>query len=172
MTRCPFRCPPRLDHPQVLEGYASTCCLDLDRVQMRRFAFGYPLPKDLPPLLFKHDVDQPAGRVQSLEYDDEGNLRIRAVVDHPLARRMGAFSIGAKVLDYEMRDADGENFYALISSAELVEISCTDSPANPRALVKHRYPASAEVQFLEDVKQKVVLLAKLATLIGDHRWAS
>jgi len=59
-----------------------------------------------------------------------------------------------------------------VQSAELTEVSMTDRPANPRALVERRYPASAVVQFLEDVKQKVVLLAKLATLIGDNRWAS
>ena len=32
-------------HPMILEGYAATTDLDLDRTKLRAFAFGYPLPK-------------------------------------------------------------------------------------------------------------------------------
>jgi hypothetical protein len=47
---------PQTDHAMILDGYASTSDLDLDRVQLRSFAFGYPLLKNLPPLYLKHDA--------------------------------------------------------------------------------------------------------------------
>ena len=41
---------------------------------------------------------------------------------HELARRCGAFSIGAKILAYEIRDADRPSFHALvITSAEVAK---------------------------------------------------
>jgi hypothetical protein len=65
-------------------------------------------------------------------------LRISAEVTHELARRANAFSVGARVLEYEIRDADSANFHGLITQAEITEISLTDVPANPQAIVRNR----------------------------------
>ena len=157
-------------YPMLMEGYASTVDLDLDRTKLRRYAFGYPLPrhcKDVP-LYYKHDPAQVAGTIQDLEYDAEGNLLIRAEVDHPLARRAGAFSIAACVLDYEMRDTDGPDFFAIINSAELTEISLTDTPSNPNALVMDRHRASPAVQCLRLMTERVTKLQKLTEFIKEQ----
>ena len=46
-----------VDYPMVFEGFASTNDLDLDRVKMRPYAFGYPLlfRHGYPPLYLKHE---------------------------------------------------------------------------------------------------------------------
>ena len=75
--------------------------------------------------------------MQSLEYDSRGGLLIRARVDQITARRMNAFSVAVTVLDYSMHDEDTPAFYAQINHAHLDEVSLTDIPANPRALVTH-----------------------------------
>ena len=121
-----------VDYPLDVSGLASTTDIDLGRQKFRGWAFdnlclalkGYPLPK----LLYKHDDDQIAGRITSLGYDDKGRLRISAEVTHPLAKLCSAFSVGAKLNTYEIKDADNTNFHALITSAEITEISLTDCP--------------------------------------------
>ena len=117
-----------------------------------------------PKLLFRHDETQSAGQVDSLEYDDHGRLKVRATVTHELARRCGAFSIGA-ILAYEIHDADRPSFHAVITSAEVCEVLITDRPANPHALVQRRYPASAAVTFYELMGQRVARLGKLVELM-------
>jgi hypothetical protein len=151
----------------VLEGLAATSDLDLDRVKLRAYAFGFPLlfRRGFPPLLFKHDPAHPAGRIESLSYDEGGCLLIRATVTHELARRCGAFSIGARVIEYEMRDVDGPNFYAVINCAELTEVSLTSTPANPKAVVRHRYRATL---FFDQMRERVRLLVSLTELIKQE----
>lgn len=85
----------------------------------------------------RHDESQPAGIITNLGYDKSGHLRICAHTD-VMARRCNAFSVGARILEYSIVDADNANFHALISSAEICEISLTDRPANPQALVRSR----------------------------------
>jgi hypothetical protein len=72
---------------------------------------------------------QVAGRIESLDYDQEGQLRIRAYVDHPLASRCGAFSIRGRIVAYELREVDNQIFHALVTHAELTEISLVEQPA-------------------------------------------
>lgn len=106
-----------VDYVIEITGLASTTDIDLSRQRFRAYAFnnpclllsGYPLPK----LLYKHDESQIAGTIQSLGYDDRGNLRICAEVTHDLAKRCNAFSIGARILEYSLVDTDTENFHAL-----------------------------------------------------------
>jgi Caudovirus prohead serine protease len=157
-------------HDMVLCGFASTDDLDLDRVKMRPYAFGYPLRRQYRdvPLLYKHDAKQVAGKIEDLEYDDCGNLCVWAVVTHEPAKRCGAFSIRAVVNEYEIKDADSQNFYAIINSAELTEISLTDNPSNPHALVMDRYRVSPQVQFLGLLGEKVKRLQQLAALIKQE----
>ena len=157
-------------HDMVLCGFASTDDLDLDRVKMRPYAFGYPLRRQYRdvPLLYKHDPKQVAGKIEDLEYDECGNLCVWAVVTHELAKRCGAFSIRAVVNEYEIKDADSPDFYAIINSAELTEISLTDNPSNPHALVMDRYRVMPAVQFLDLLTAKMKCLQQLAGLIKQE----
>jgi hypothetical protein len=96
------------------------------------------------PLLYKHRADQVVGRIDALEYDDAGQLLIRAHVTHELARRCNAFSVCATVREYEIVNPERPDFYGLIKQATLDEISLTDVPANPQAWVRQRYDVCAQ----------------------------
>jgi hypothetical protein len=99
-----------VDGPVIIEGIAAATSVDLERTRFRRYAFPIlPWSKDFPPLLFRH-TEQVAGEVVSLEYDTEGQLRVRAVVDHPLAKRCAGLSVSARVIEYEICDADSESY--------------------------------------------------------------
>src|SRR5262245_39565854 len=152
-------------HDMLMEGYASTDDLDLDRCKMRPYAFGYPMRRQARgvPLLYKHDPKQVAGTIEDLEYDDFGNLCVLAVVTHECAKRCGAFSIRAVVNDYEIINGDTPDFYAIIKSAELTEISLTDNPSNPHALVLDRYRVSPAVQAYQLLAAKTQCLANWQT---------
>lgn len=159
---------PPVPHPIIVEGFASTPDVDSDRTKIRPHALTF-LPWRLPPLLWKHDPAQVAGTIDELQYDDRGNLTIRATVDHPEARRAGAFSIGAKVLDYVILNGDTPNFSAVIKLAELSEISLTDCPANTRAVVRHRYRTSAASAFYAILGEKMRRLTELTELMRQEQ---
>jgi hypothetical protein len=158
------------NHPMILEGYASTDDLDLDRTKMRPYCFGYPLPKSCRavPLLYKHDPKQVAGKIDDLEYDELGNLQVWCTVTHELAKRCGAFSIRATVNEYEIINGDSPDFYAIIKSATLTEISLTDNPSNPYALVHDRYRVSPAVQVLDLLAEKMKRLQRMTVLIKER----
>jgi hypothetical protein len=108
-----------VDYPVILGGYASTTDIDGERMKFRRLAFNNPFfwlsGYKLPPLLYKHDPEQIAGEIESLTYDKAGNLKIRAHVTHEKAARCNAFSVRAKILEYELIDTDSKNFHALVA---------------------------------------------------------
>ena len=108
---------PATDRPQILQGYAATTDVDRQRMKFQPYCFGYPLLswKALPPLHARHDESKTVGSVDALTYDDKGNLTCRCTVVDPHARRLPAFSVGARVLDYELRDVDTPHYYALIT---------------------------------------------------------
>ncbi len=153
-----------IDGPVDVQGLASTSDIDLDRVAFRRYAFCNPclLIKNYarPPLLYKHDETQIAGEIDSLTYDEHGNLKIRAVVTHQEAKRCGAFSIRAKILAYELRETESRNFHAVVSDAEVVEVSLTDIPCNPRALVQSRYRSAPVAGYLAAVDEHHSLMIR------------
>ena len=136
----------------ILSGLASTPDLDLHRTRLRAYCLGYPLPKYCKhvPLLLKHRADEPAGEIESLEYDDRGGLLIRARVDDPTARRCGAFSVAVTVRDYAIRDPDDrDGFHAAILSARLDEVSLTDVKTelrDPRPRFGHHQRGVARLQ--------------------------
>jgi hypothetical protein len=137
---------PPSDRPVIVEGIAAHAgSIDSDRQMFRRYSLA--LPRSLPPLLYRHDPKQPAGHIDELSHDSDGNLHIRATVTHEMAKRCPAFSVAAKITAYELRDENTQNFHALITAAEIVEISLTPTPANPNAGVAHRYPQFAGVAF-------------------------
>src|SRR4051794_37991161 len=67
---------PSTDHPLILEGYAVTPDIDLDRQRIRPYALGW-FSRKLPPLLYRHDERQVAGQIKTLEYWPDGSLFIR-----------------------------------------------------------------------------------------------
>ena len=158
------------NHPMILEGYAHTVDLDLDRTKIRGWAFGPPwmLRQNPPPLYYKHDPKQVAGKIVETDYDLEGNLLVRAEVHHPLALRAGAFSVAATVRDYELRETQGPGFFAVIKRATLDEISLTDTPANPNALVMNRHRKSPNVECLELLSAKIGKLVQLTEFIKEQ----
>jgi hypothetical protein len=159
----PHTVPPTalVPHAMILEGVAATIDLDLDRMQLVPFAFGPALPRAVP-LLLKHDPTIVAGTVQELTYDSRGNLRVRARVEHPDARRLGAFSVGLRIVECELRNADSEHFHGVLKRVELTEISLTDNPSNPKALVEQRIPASISDYYA--LMQRVQLVGKCLQL--------
>lgn len=154
----------------LMEGYCSTDDIDLDRCKFRSYAFGFPLRRQYRdvPLLYRHDPKQVAGTLDDCEYDDFGNLCVWCTVTHPEAKRCGGFSIGATVLEYQIVDGDTPDFHALISQAELNEVSLTPEPANPNCLVMDRYRVSPAVQTLELLTAKMKLLQKMTVLMKQE----
>ena len=74
-----------------------------------------------------------AGKILSLDYDDRGNLYLKALVEDSEARRMGGISIAATVIESEVRDQDSPvGFHFVITKAIVDEISLSPVPANPR----------------------------------------
>jgi hypothetical protein len=130
---------PCCDGPMLLAGYASTFDIDFERTKFAPDSLRWlPWAK---PLLFHRHVPVVIGTVDSLNYSDAG-LRVVARTDHRLAKLTAAFSIGATIKSYVLRNADSPDFFAEVLVATLDEISLTSTPANPHALVHERMPAS------------------------------
>jgi hypothetical protein len=99
-----------------------------------------------------------------LAYDDEGQLCIRATVSHSYAKTCAAFSVSLKILKYELRDVDDpKNFHALVYQGELQEVSLTDAPADPCALVLQR---SRPVPAVKTFDTLLARLANVQKLVG------
>jgi len=88
-----------VSHTVELTGLAATTDTDLGHQKFRGWS-GYPKPL----LYCKHDETTPVGTIKRLGYDERGNLTIVAETDHPLASRGGRFSVGARVIEYEIID--------------------------------------------------------------------
>jgi hypothetical protein len=163
----PATSPPMGD--LIVEGLATSRERPLDRIAIRPWAIPIlPWQRDNPPvkLLYKHDVDQSAGVIERLEHDDFGRLRIRARVSHPFAKSCGAFSISTRVHRYELRDAETPNFYALVFEGELDEISLTDVPADPCALVLQRSTPSAPDALGESFAKALAHVDRLRAMVA------
>ena len=94
----------------MLEGYASSLHIGADRTRFAASAFTIPERPRSIPLLVNHDVTAVAGAIEELAVD-AGRLRVRAWVTSSYAARLPAFSLGARVLGYELRDAGGSAFH-------------------------------------------------------------
>lgn len=159
---------PPTDHPLILEGLAVTPDVDLDRQRIRPYALGW-LAWSMPPLLFRHDADQVAGQIKTLEYRPNGSLFIRALVDHPVARRCHHWSVGVTVKEFELVDVERPDFYANIKQGWLDEITLTDRPANPRAVVTQRYQSPAAVEQWDLIGQHLSTVGKMIKLLQQGR---
>ena len=115
--RVPLTAPPDTDTALILEGIASSPTLDRDRTLFVARCFG-TLPATLP-LLVEHDAARPAGTA-TLRYDDaNGALRVRTSALSGDARCYPAFSISARILNYNIHDADSRHFHFAVTAAEL-----------------------------------------------------
>ena len=61
------------------------------------------------------------GVITSLKYDAKGQPRISCETSHPDGARAGAFSIGGKIFNYEIKNADTKDFFAEVTAAEITE---------------------------------------------------
>jgi hypothetical protein len=156
---------PASPHDLIIEGFAATCDVDRSRMKFRPWAFTVIPWEPLPPLLFRHG--RPAGKLLEMRHDDRGRLFVRALVTDPEAKRCGGLSVAATVQTWELRDVDSANFHALITSATVDEISSTDRPCNPEALILHRYRQSPVVEYYDHMKDFVTGLQKLVELLKD-----
>src|SRR5262249_25613923 len=96
---------------------------------------------------------------------DSIGLHVQITTNHPLAKNAAALSIGATIDDYEIRDADSDSVHAFVSRGWLQEISLTDRPANPLALVTQRQPAhSPHHRWHELMLERLELVTKLVEL--------
>jgi hypothetical protein len=146
----------------VLKGFASTGDLDFDRCRFAPHAFGL-VRKSKTRLLYAHDAI--AGEVLELGYDCHGNLVIAARADHPAARRCNGFSVGGRIREYKLVDADKASFHAVITDCELAEVSLVENPSNRFALVRSRFPADARSKFLGDLSKWAATLKQMVELL-------
>ena len=139
---------PPTERAQVLTGHATTTTVDLQRQRFRGWCFGALNRQPYPPLYFKHQSERgEVGAITNLEYDFDGALVVVVVATDPIARRANAFSVGATVKRFEIMDPASPDYHAIITEAWIEEISLTDNPANPAAIVTHRRDVSAEAEF-------------------------
>jgi hypothetical protein len=101
-----------------------------------------------------------------LSYDAVGRLKITAEVTHPLARRCNAFSVACTIEAYELRDTATKHFHALETKAYIDEVSLTDTPANPHALVTARTPAFND-QFYALANNSISKMTAIVALLRE-----
>ena len=119
--------------------------------------------------MYKHNTNQVAGRIRHLSYTDDGQLRIRCEVTHAFAKTCGAFSVSAKILAYELRQVDDpKNFHALVTNAELDEISLTDVPADPVCAGLQRSTPSALGESYAKTMASVDRLKAMVAALPPH----
>jgi hypothetical protein len=128
---------------QIVEGCACTPDIDSTRMSFQRGSLSWPSDLSKLPLLIGHDANRVAGKIIELRYDDDGQLHIKALAEDSDARRMGAFSIAATVIESEIRNEhSASGYHASIIKATIDEISITDRPSNQRTLIVERRDAT------------------------------
>lgn len=153
----PMACAPAAPLPPVegdwiFEGFAAPATIDSERTKFAPHCW-MPFKSDIP-LLYRHG--RPAGEVLEVRATDKG-LHVRALVRDNEAKRCAHFSVAATIHGYQLRDVqDPERFYALVTCATLDEITLTNAPANPAAIVLHRYRQSVAVEQWDVIKRGIV----------------
>lgn len=64
------------------------------------------------PLLFRHNENEVAGTIEELKWTPDGALFVRALVEHPEARRCNAFSVSGRILKYRLHNTSSKDFHA------------------------------------------------------------
>ncbi|BBB99003.1 hypothetical protein [Bradyrhizobium elkanii] len=150
--------------PVILEGIASTGDRDLEHCRFAPYAFGRTPAR--PPLLYDHDPEQIAGMVDDLRYEAQGRLLATVTAHHPTARRCSAFSVGAKIREYTIQDNGSGDFEAVITRAELTDLSLVPRPVNPACRVLSRRQLSPPAMFWHLMHQRVAVLQRVVALMG------
>jgi HK97 family phage prohead protease len=125
----------------IIEGYASDIGLDRQDEMFEDGAFTKAIEKFLstnPVLLYHHDAGKALGRVLELEPHPGKGLWMKAVIDPP-AQGSWAEDVFEKVKRGTIKGLSvGGRFFrptkGRISRADLMEISVTPLPVNPRTL--------------------------------------
>lgn len=124
-----------------LYGLASTTGIDLEHCS---FAHGsIVIPKTLPPLFLGHKKDKQVGIVRALDWMESGLVAIVDVDD--MYSEIKGFSVGASLRDYEII-GKGAGAYASVTKAIMSELSITNNPCNPEALIYKRELLAAPVR--------------------------
>jgi hypothetical protein len=166
----------RLDEPRILplaapidgdvlvEGIVSNGDVDLSRQRVRPWGLTW---NDPVPLLVRHNVNEPAGELLELRYDDRGRLIAQAKVSHPFGKRCPAFSLAVSVSEWRLvvEPDDPRRFHGEIRAGRIDEISLTSQPALPTAIVRSRLRAPPEPDFFTLMARKTALLLELTKLI-------
>jgi hypothetical protein len=150
---CTLPLAPLSDRSVRITGIASSPTIDQDRMLFRSHSLTF-LPWKPPPLLYRHR--EPAGEIETIEYDSRGRLIISARVDHAEARRCNGLSVAATIKAYELRDQDDPKaFHAVILAADLDEVSLTPTPACADCVVTSRMPASPNGEFYDTARRGI-----------------
>ncbi|MBR0710136.1 hypothetical protein [Bradyrhizobium liaoningense] len=153
----PIACAPAAPLPPVegdwiFEGFAAPATIDSERTKFAPHCW-MPFKSGIP-LLYRHS--RPAGEVLEVRATDKG-LHMRALVRDNEAKQCTHFSVAATIHGYQLRDVDDrERFHALVTCATLDEITVTNAPANPAAIILHRYRQSASVEFWDIARRGIV----------------
>ncbi|MCA1474298.1 hypothetical protein [Bradyrhizobium sp. NBAIM08] len=143
---------PPVDGDWIFEGLAAPATIDSERTKFAAECW-MPVRQNIP-LLYRHG--RPAGEVLEVRTTDKG-LHVRALVRDNEAKRCAHFSVAATIHGFQLRDVeDRERFHALVTCATLNEITLTDRPANPAAILRHRYRQSAAVEQWDIIKRGIV----------------
>ncbi|MGM4958109.1 hypothetical protein [Bradyrhizobium sp. 604_D8_N2_3] len=141
--------------PQVINGIASSPDVDAQRMSFAPHALIWSNLASVP-LLLRHDAGKVIGRILDLHYDDSGRLRIEALVEDAVARRMPALSIAATVVEAETINAHSPSgWHFRIRKAVLDECSLTDKPSCSTALILSRRDVGASDTATDDVLASV-----------------
>ncbi|MCA1498852.1 hypothetical protein [Bradyrhizobium sp. NBAIM14] len=143
---------PPVDGDWIFEGLAAPATIDSERTKFAAECW-MPVRQNIP-LLYRHG--RLAGEVLEVRTTDKG-LHVRALVRDNEAKQCTHFSVAATIHGYQLREVNNrESFHAVITCAALDEITLTNAPANPAAVVLHRYRQSAAVEFYDIVKRGII----------------
>jgi hypothetical protein len=148
----------------TVEGLASPAgAPDLERTRFGPYCW-MPFPDRFNlnrsiPLTIRH-TRTVAGEIIDLRAREDG-LWLRARVTDPTALCLPAFSVVATVHSYSIRNADGPDYYALVTAATIDAIALTDRPAHPGALIVSRHPPRAGADLYADIAERIAALRSL-----------
>jgi hypothetical protein len=136
----PLPLAPPTSGPVILRGLASTAGIDLGRHRFLPGSLSWDASGPIPVCL-RNDKSRVVGEVKDLDYRSNGDLHVTARVDDAEAARLGGFSVCAHINEFEVRNPDdAEGYHVAVTAAELVEVTVTERPCNPEAVVQSREP--------------------------------
>jgi HK97 family phage prohead protease len=155
---------------QIIVGYASTCDVDSDGMQITRKALEGAKDDLLKynTVLFNHNMDKPVGRVLETAVDDKGLLVKIAIskVEEELWNKIvdktiSKFSIAGRILEYQETSPDNEGKTIVqITKISLHEVSVVSVPANVEAASISAYVSKSLQKSNEEKKESIPEIKK------------